>query len=72
MNGTDRRELISDSLLHVFGLSLLGDNLYWTDSVSYTHLDVYKRQEHPLSNKYILSCLERPRSCSRFDGTLLG
>lgn len=31
MNGTDRRELISDNLLHVFGLSLLGDNLYWTD-----------------------------------------
>jgi low density lipoprotein receptor-related protein 5/6 len=32
IDGTDRRELIGgDSLPHIFGLSLLGDYLYWTD-----------------------------------------
>uniref|UniRef100_A0A1B6BXD2 EGF-like domain-containing protein n=1 Tax=Clastoptera arizonana TaxID=38151 RepID=A0A1B6BXD2_9HEMI len=31
MDGTDRRELISENLPHVFGLTLLGDYLYWTD-----------------------------------------
>ena len=30
-NGGDRREVISDNLPHLFGLSLLGDYLYWTD-----------------------------------------
>ncbi|XP_012280055.1 low-density lipoprotein receptor-related protein 6 [Orussus abietinus] len=31
MDGTDRREVITDNLPHLFGLSLLGDFLYWTD-----------------------------------------
>ncbi|XP_015518016.1 low-density lipoprotein receptor-related protein 6 isoform X1 [Neodiprion lecontei] len=31
MDGTDRREVITDNLPHMFGLSLLGDYLYWTD-----------------------------------------
>lgn len=31
MDGNDRREVISDNLPHVFGLSLLGEFLYWTD-----------------------------------------
>lgn len=31
MDGTDRREVITDNLEHLFGLSLLGDYLYWTD-----------------------------------------
>lgn len=31
MDGSDRRELIGDNLNHIFGLSLLGDYLYWTD-----------------------------------------
>ncbi|KAG8306441.1 hypothetical protein J6590_046757, partial [Homalodisca vitripennis] len=31
MDGSDRREVISDNLLHIFGLTLLGDYLYWTD-----------------------------------------
>ncbi|XP_066593822.1 low-density lipoprotein receptor-related protein 6 isoform X2 [Prorops nasuta] len=31
MDGTDRREVITDNLPHLFGLSLLGDYLYWTD-----------------------------------------
>lgn len=30
-NGEDRREVISDNLPHPFGLSLLGNYLYWTD-----------------------------------------
>jgi low density lipoprotein receptor-related protein 5/6 len=30
-DGTDRREVITDNIVHVFGLSLLGDHLYWTD-----------------------------------------
>ncbi|KDR08547.1 Low-density lipoprotein receptor-related protein 6 [Zootermopsis nevadensis] len=30
-DGKDRREVISDNLPHLFGLSLLGDYLYWTD-----------------------------------------
>lgn len=31
MDGTDRRELLNDNLPHVFGFSLMGDYLYWTD-----------------------------------------
>ncbi|KAJ9592050.1 hypothetical protein L9F63_001429, partial [Diploptera punctata] len=30
-DGRDRREVISDNLPHLFGLSLLDDYLYWTD-----------------------------------------
>lgn len=31
MDGTDRRVLINTDVPHVFGLSLLGEYLYWTD-----------------------------------------
>ncbi|RWS07569.1 low-density lipoprotein receptor-related protein 6-like protein [Dinothrombium tinctorium] len=31
LNGRDRRELISDQLPHMFGFTLLGDYIYWTD-----------------------------------------
>uniref|UniRef100_A0A2S2P0K4 Low-density lipoprotein receptor-related protein 6 n=2 Tax=Schizaphis graminum TaxID=13262 RepID=A0A2S2P0K4_SCHGA len=31
MNGEDRKELVSENLPHVFGLTQLGDYLYWTD-----------------------------------------
>nr|CAI5860807.1 unnamed protein product [Callosobruchus analis] len=31
MDGTERRELINDNVPHVFGFSLMGDYLYWTD-----------------------------------------
>jgi low density lipoprotein receptor-related protein 5/6 len=31
MDGSDRRVILSENLPHVFGLSLLGDYLYWTD-----------------------------------------
>lgn len=31
MDGSDRREIVNENLPHVFGLSLLGDSLYWTD-----------------------------------------
>lgn len=31
MDGTDRRELINENLPHVFGFSLMGEYLYWTD-----------------------------------------
>lgn len=31
MNGKDRKELVNENLPHVFGLTLLGDYLYWTD-----------------------------------------
>lgn len=31
MDGTERHTLLSDSLPHGFGLTLLGDYLYWTD-----------------------------------------
>ncbi|KAJ8675255.1 hypothetical protein QAD02_011041 [Eretmocerus hayati] len=31
MDGTDRREVITENLPHLFGFSLLGDFLYWTD-----------------------------------------
>jgi low density lipoprotein receptor-related protein 5/6 len=30
-DGTDRRAIITDNLPHVFGLTLLGEYLYWTD-----------------------------------------
>lgn len=31
MNGEGRRELVSENVPHVFGLTQLGDYLYWTD-----------------------------------------
>lgn len=31
MDGTDRRELHSGEIPHIFGLTLLGQHLYWTD-----------------------------------------
>ncbi|XP_059051324.1 low-density lipoprotein receptor-related protein 6 [Achroia grisella] len=31
MDGSDRREVHSSDILHIFGLTLLGDRLYWTD-----------------------------------------
>ncbi|CAG4941600.1 unnamed protein product [Colias eurytheme] len=31
MDGTDRRELHNSDILHIFGLTLLGQHLYWTD-----------------------------------------
>nr|XP_049697020.1 low-density lipoprotein receptor-related protein 6 [Helicoverpa armigera] len=31
MDGTERKELHSSEILHIFGLTLLGDYLYWTD-----------------------------------------
>lgn len=30
-DGTDRRALITDNLPHVFGITLSGDYIYWTD-----------------------------------------
>ncbi|KAF4524536.1 hypothetical protein B566_EDAN002809 [Ephemera danica] len=30
-DGTDRRAIITDNFPHTFGLTLLGDHLYWTD-----------------------------------------
>lgn len=31
LDGTERRVVLDDRLPHVFGFSLLGDHLYWTD-----------------------------------------
>lgn len=31
MDGSDRRVILNENLPHVFGLSLFGDHLYWTD-----------------------------------------
>ncbi|KAK7873393.1 hypothetical protein R5R35_000192 [Gryllus longicercus] len=31
LDGNERREVLNDGLPHMFGLSLLGDYLYWTD-----------------------------------------
>ena len=31
MDGTERKELHSSEILHIFGLTLLGEHLYWTD-----------------------------------------
>ncbi|XP_071041955.1 low-density lipoprotein receptor-related protein 1B [Parasteatoda tepidariorum] len=31
LDGSDRRELVSDQLPHIFGFSLLGNYIYWTD-----------------------------------------
>lgn len=31
MNGENRREIVNENLPHVFGLTQLGDYLYWTD-----------------------------------------
>ncbi|XP_028177587.1 low-density lipoprotein receptor-related protein 6 [Ostrinia furnacalis] len=31
MDGTNRKELHSSDILHIFGLTLLGEHLYWTD-----------------------------------------
>lgn len=32
MDGTQRRELHSADILHIFGLALLGPHLYWSDT----------------------------------------
>ncbi len=32
MDGKDRREILNRNLQHIYGLTLLGDHLYWTDS----------------------------------------
>lgn len=31
LDGTNRRELINDNVPHVFGFTLMGDFIYWTD-----------------------------------------
>uniref|UniRef100_A0A2H1W340 SFRICE_002592 n=1 Tax=Spodoptera frugiperda TaxID=7108 RepID=A0A2H1W340_SPOFR len=31
MDGTERKELHNSEILHIFGLTLLGEHLYWTD-----------------------------------------
>lgn len=31
MDGTGRRVLVEDKLPHIFGFTLLGDYIYWTD-----------------------------------------
>jgi len=31
MDGSDRREIVKDNIPHAYGLTLLGDYLYWTD-----------------------------------------
>jgi low density lipoprotein receptor-related protein 5/6 len=31
MDGTNRTELHSTDILHIYGLTLLGQHLYWTD-----------------------------------------
>lgn len=31
MDGTSRRVLVEDKLPHIFGFTLLGDYIYWTD-----------------------------------------
>lgn len=31
MNGEDRKEIVNENVPHVFGLTQLGDYLYWTD-----------------------------------------
>ncbi|XP_054717262.1 low-density lipoprotein receptor-related protein 6-like [Uloborus diversus] len=31
LDGSDRRELVSDQLPHIFGFTLLGNYIYWTD-----------------------------------------
>ena len=31
MDGSDRTELVNEDLPHIFGFSVLGDYIYWTD-----------------------------------------
>ena len=31
LDGSDRRVVVNDRLPHIFGLTVLGDRLYWTD-----------------------------------------
>lgn len=31
MDGSNRQELHNSDILHIFGLTLLGQHLYWTD-----------------------------------------
>lgn len=46
MNGTGRRVLVEDKLPHIFGFSLLGDYVYWTDWQSRSIERVHKRTAH--------------------------
>lgn len=43
MDGRDRREVLGDNLPHIFSLSLLEENLYWTD---------WQRRTLEMTNKY--------------------
>ncbi|KAG7267428.1 hypothetical protein CRUP_021333 [Coryphaenoides rupestris] len=48
MDGSGRRELVEDKLPHIFGFTLLGDYIYWTDwqrrSIERVHKHTAERQ----------------------------
>lgn len=48
MDGTGRRVLVEDKLPHIFGFTLLGDFIYWTDwqrrSIERVHKRTAERQ----------------------------
>ncbi|XP_066992022.2 low-density lipoprotein receptor-related protein 6 [Anabrus simplex] len=52
MNGTDRRVVISDTLPHLFGLSLLGNFLYWTD---WTRRTIERVNKHTGSQRKVIA-----------------
>lgn len=58
MDGSDRRELLNSNLPHIFGLTLLGDYLYWTDwqlrSLSKVHKITGNALTKNLSNFYCM------------------
>ena len=43
LDGSDRRVVLNDRLLHIFGLTVLGDRLYWADLLKSAIESVNKR-----------------------------
>ncbi|KAG1652486.1 Low-density lipoprotein receptor-related protein 6 [Nymphon striatum] len=55
VDGTDRKVLISNNLPHIFGFSLLGDYVYWTDWQARTIERVHKKR--PGDREFIIDHL---------------
>ncbi|KAK3878186.1 hypothetical protein Pcinc_017158 [Petrolisthes cinctipes] len=51
LDGTERRVVLDDRLPHVFGFSLLGDHLYWTD---WQRRSIERVNKHTGTERYVI------------------
>nr|CAH7753133.1 unnamed protein product [Callosobruchus chinensis] len=73
MDGTERRELINDNVPHVFGFSLMGDYLYWTDwqrrAIDRAHKQTVDQMENIMGLKAIkLGVVQGTNPCQTNNG----